>query len=51
MTSAHNKRQILIIGGGMAGAILAKDLANSHDVTLVDPNDHLMGETLISSTS
>ena len=40
MTSPYNKKQILIIGGGMAGAILAKDLANSHKVTLVDPNDY-----------
>lgn len=38
-TSTENKR-IVIYGGGMAGAILAKNLSAEFEVTLVDPNDY-----------
>lgn len=34
------KSQVVIYGGGMAGAILAKELSSEAEVTLVDPNDY-----------
>jgi NADH dehydrogenase FAD-containing subunit len=40
MSTATNNQQIVIYGGGMAGAILAKKLSDGFEVTLVDPNDY-----------
>jgi len=40
MQKMKNDSQILIYGGGMAGAMLAKDLSTDYKVTLVDPNDY-----------
>lgn len=39
MTSSSDKR-VVIYGGGIAGAQLAKNLASDAHVTLVDPNDY-----------
>lgn len=40
MSAAVESSQVIIYGGGMAGAILAKELSSLADVTLVDPNDY-----------
>lgn len=40
MNTPQSSKKIIIYGGGMAGAILAKQLASVALVTLVDPNDY-----------
>jgi apoptosis-inducing factor 2 len=40
MTLEISQHSILIFGGGMAGALLAKELASNLSVTLVDPNEY-----------
>ena len=40
MTNALTVSQVVIYGGGMAGALLAKALSPKHQVTLVDPNEY-----------
>jgi apoptosis-inducing factor 2 len=40
MTPSQTSKQIVIFGGGMAGAMLAKDLSEDCRVTLVDSNDY-----------
>jgi apoptosis-inducing factor 2 len=40
MKNSSNSSQVLIYGGGMAGAVLAKKLSKQYSVTLVDPNDY-----------
>ena len=40
MTNALTASQVVINGGGMAGALLAKALSPKHKVTLVDSNEY-----------
>ncbi|MBC9252824.1 NADH dehydrogenase [Pseudomonas alcaligenes] len=40
MSKAAAGSKVVIYGGGMAGAILAKELCSVAEVTLVDPNDY-----------
>lgn len=40
MSRNKSPKRVVIYGGGMAGAILAKELSHSVNVVLVDPNDY-----------
>jgi len=40
MTSSQPESQVVIYGGGMAGALLAKALSPQFQTTLVDPNEY-----------
>lgn len=44
MTSANNKRKILIVGAGLSGAVIGRQLAQEGcQITIVDSRDHLGG--------
>ncbi len=35
--------KILVVGAGLSGAIVAQELANDHEVTVIDSRDHIAG--------
>lgn len=41
MESGEEKRRVVVIGGGIAGSLLAKSIQFSADVTLIDPKEYL----------
>jgi UDP-galactopyranose mutase len=44
MTGAHAEGKILIVGAGLSGAVIGRELAQAgHDITIVDSRDHIGG--------
>ncbi|OMP03813.1 FAD-dependent pyridine nucleotide-disulfide oxidoreductase [Corchorus olitorius] len=41
MESGGDKRRVVIVGGGIAGSLLAKSVQFNADVTLIDPKEYL----------
>ncbi|OMO95652.1 FAD-dependent pyridine nucleotide-disulfide oxidoreductase [Corchorus capsularis] len=41
MESGGDKRRVVIVGGGIAGSLLAKSIQFNADVTLIDPKEYL----------
>ena len=44
-TTGHRRKQVAVIGGGVAGIVAAHLLQKTHDVTLLEQGDYLGGHT------